>query len=57
MDIQVIQSNKYDWLKFSYKLRSFFLSGPVLEFDDKATIFLEKEQFEVKKEQNKKKTG
>ena len=48
MDIQVIQSSNYDWFKFSYKLRSFFLSWPVLEFENKGVIFLEKEQYELK---------
>ena len=36
-------------LKFSYKLKSFFLSGAVLDFDEKAAIFLEKRQYEMKK--------
>ena len=53
MYIQVIRSSNYDRLKFSCKLISFFSSGHVLKFENKGAIFLEKAQFELKKEQNK----
>ena len=35
-----IQSSNYDRLKFSYKLRSFFSSVSVLEFENKGAFFL-----------------
>ena len=53
MYTQVIRSSNYDRLKFSCKLISFSSAGHVLKFDNKGAIFLEKEQFELKKEQNK----
>ena len=52
MNIQVIQSSNCDRLKF-YKLKSFLLSGSVLEFESKGAIFLEKEQYELKKKAKK----
>ena len=51
--IQVIQSNNYDRLKFSCNLRSFFSSAHVLGFENKGAIFLEIDQYELKKEQHK----
>ena len=53
MYIQVIQSSNYDRLNFSCKLRSFFPSAHIPEFESKGAIFLEKDQHELKKEQHK----
>ena len=53
MYIQVIQSSNYDRLNFSCKLRSFFPSAHIPEFESKGAMFLEKDQHELKKEQHK----
>ena len=47
--IQVIQSSNYDGLKFFCKVWSFSSSVHVLEFENKGTIFLEKDKYELKK--------
>ena len=49
MYIQVIQSSNYDGLKFFCKLWSLSSSVHVLEFQSKGAIFLEKDQYELKK--------
>ena len=53
MYMQVIHSSNYDPLNFYCKLRSSFSSVHALEFENKGAIFLEKDQYELKKEQHK----
>ena len=51
--MQVIHSSNYDRLNFYCKLRSSFSSVHALEFENKGAIFLEKDQYELKKAQHK----
>ena len=53
MYMQVIHSSTYDRLNFYCKLRSSFSSVHALEFENKGAIFLEKDQYELKKAQHK----
>ena len=53
MYMQVIHSSNYDRLNFYCKPRSSFSSVHALEFENKGAIFLEKDQYELKKEQHK----
>ena len=53
MYMQVIHSSNYDRLNFYCKLRSSFSSVHALEFENKGAIFLEKDQYELKKAQHK----